>query len=137
MQCLGGRDLYPHFQVWKSRLRQGKLIYQDQWQVANRVGITEWCLDIHGPDERLVMLSKAASRGLSILQGQSPGKWPVNQARGDTQSPSRHWQDPRARRSQRARFLLSLLWAAFRPMALQLGSSLLPRFCPCPEVSQR
>lgn len=39
--CLMGRDFYPHFQMWKLRLRQGKLICQDHWQVDNRMEIIE------------------------------------------------------------------------------------------------
>lgn len=40
-QCLVGRDFYPHFQMWKPRLRQGKLICQDHWQIDNRVQVVE------------------------------------------------------------------------------------------------
>ena len=61
-----GRDLYPHFQMWKPKLRQGKLIYQDHWQIDNRVWTIEWCLGVHRPEERLVMLSEAVPRLLDL-----------------------------------------------------------------------
>lgn len=72
-----GRDFYPHFQMWKSRLKQGKVTCHNHWQVDNRVGIVEWYLDIHRPKETLVMLSKVC------IVGSKPRQLACESSQGD------------------------------------------------------